>query len=93
MKRLIFLFSFIFLLIPWLTSAESIDNFSADISLLPDKINITENISYDFGNIERHGIYRDIPIKYDAKYGNRTIEIKVLKVLRDNQSEQFTTSK
>jgi uncharacterized membrane protein len=93
MKRLIFLFSLIFLLIPCLTSAESIDNFSANISLLPDKINITETISYDFDNEQRHGIYRDIPIKYDAGYGNRNIEIKVLKVLRDGQNEPFTTSK
>lgn len=49
---------------PVLVSAETIRDFKSTITVNTDRsIQVQENISYDFGNIERHGIYRTIPLK------------------------------
>jgi uncharacterized membrane protein len=49
---------------PVLVSAETIRDFKSNIRINTDRsIRVEENISYDFGNIERHGIYRTIPLK------------------------------
>ena len=46
-------------------SSEKINSFHSDIELLQNgTADITEFIDYDFGNNERHGIFRDIPYKY-----------------------------
>lgn len=42
--------------------SESIKNFNSTVSILKDgTITVSEQIIYDFGSAERHGIYRDIP--------------------------------
>ena len=42
--------------------AEEIRNFKANIIINKDgTINVEEKIVYDFGSLERHGIYREIP--------------------------------
>ena len=53
---------------------EKINNFDTVIKVNSDSsINVTENITYDYDNLtsglERHGLYRDIPYKYQAVYG------------------------
>jgi hypothetical protein len=44
---------------------ENIKNFESQVFIYKDgKAHITESITYDFGQNERHGIFRDIPIDY-----------------------------
>ena len=52
-------------------------------------MNITETINYDFESLERHGIYRDIPLY--SKVGDlyRIIKIGNVDIQRDGQSEEF----
>ena len=47
-----------------------ITKFSADIAVSRDaKLTVTETIDVDFNNLERHGIYRDIPLAYKDNLG------------------------
>ena len=55
---------------------ERITSYNADIEIQPDgSIMVTEQIAYDFGVEQRHGIFRDIPVRfryngsYDRIYG------------------------
>lgn len=53
-------------------SAESIRDFSVTADVRADaSILVEERIRYDFGELDKHGIYRDIPVKYETPYGNR----------------------
>lgn len=48
---------------PALASNEQIQNYQVDIKILQDStLEVTEIINYDFGDNQKHGIYRDIPI-------------------------------
>lgn len=55
-------------------------------------IDITETINYDFEDLDRHGIYRFIPLY--SKVGDlyRIIKIENVKVEKDNNPENFTKS-
>ncbi len=45
--------------------AEQIHSYAVDIAIQQDgALQITENIDYDFGAAERHGIFRNIPVVY-----------------------------
>ncbi len=70
--------------------AETINSFSTDINLLPKYFIVTENIVYDFENLQQHGIYRNIPVKYQTDYAQRNITIKVLSVKRNGLAEPYT---
>ena len=51
---------------------EQIQSFDTQIVINKDgTINIEEKITYDFANLERHGIYRDIPFLTKNKEGKR----------------------
>lgn len=56
-------------------SQERITKFHVEAELTENRLlTITEEITYDFGNLERHGIFRVIPERYDragAKYRYR----------------------
>ncbi|TME25650.1 MAG: DUF2207 domain-containing protein, partial [Chloroflexi bacterium] len=42
-----------------------VDRFVADITIHPDaSLHIVETIDVDFGSSQRHGIFRDIPVRY-----------------------------
>jgi uncharacterized membrane protein len=90
---LVFVFSIIFL--PAISFAEEkINNFDAQIKINSDaSILITETIKYDFGNTERHGIFRDIPVNYKTSAGNRSIDLELQSVIRDGQAENYEVSK
>ena len=64
MKKLfswVLLFSLTFFVLT-AVKAEEIKDFQSNIKINKDgTINVSENISYDFGGLEKHGIYRDIP--------------------------------
>jgi uncharacterized membrane protein len=64
MKSQYALIAIVLYIFPVLVSAETIRDFKSTITVNTDRsIQVEENISYDFGNIERHGIYRTIPLK------------------------------
>jgi len=70
--------------------AETINSFTADIKLSPKYFTVTENIVYDFGDLQQHGIYRYIPVKYQNELANRNIDIKVLAVKHNGLTEPYT---
>jgi uncharacterized membrane protein len=60
---------------------EVIDNFEVTININPDaSITVSEKIDYNFGGEQKHGIYRDIPVKYKARGGNYNLRITDLAV-------------
>jgi len=91
------LFLLLFLLVffsPRAAFAESIKSFDDTIIIHHDgTANVTENIQYDFGDIQHHGIIRDIP--YTVSLGNglyRQLQFTVTSVSRDGASEAYATS-
>lgn len=87
MKKIIIALSFLISLsfyifaFPNFVKAEQIDNFDVTITINEDaSINIIERIDYDFGDLDRHGIYRDIPYKYKARGGNFKLGVSALDV-------------
>jgi len=64
---------------------EKIDSFEVTISINHDSsLDIEERIVYDFGSNFRHGIYRDIPIKYRARGGNYNLRISDIRATDQN---------
>lgn len=55
---------------------------------------VTEEISVDFGSLERHGIFREIPVEYayDARH-KRVIDIRVLSVDDGQRPHKYETSR
>jgi hypothetical protein len=44
----------------------TIERFHADIAIQPDAaMLVTETIEVDFGSLQQHGIFREIPVRYD----------------------------
>lgn len=75
-------------------ASEEVKNFEVNIRINSDaSINVTESIEYDFGSSKRHGIYRDIPVKYNARGGNYNLRVNDISVT-DNlgSSYNFTVS-
>jgi len=70
--------------------AETIKDFNSKITVLPDSsIFVEENITYNFEESIRHGIYRTIPL-LNSK--NESTKIEVVSVLDDNKNPyEFTT--
>ncbi len=98
MKKIKFLLFILLSLVifPQVTKAEVINNFIADITINPDSsILVEETIDYDFtGSTARHGIYRDIPYKYQACGGSYKLDIKVLSVQDlSGKNWSYTTTK
>ncbi len=75
-------------------AAEQIDNFSVVIKINHDSsLNVEERIDYNFGDLQRHGIYRDIPIRYKTGKGNYSLRISDIAVLDKNGNHyQFKDS-
>lgn len=74
MKKFIFIFLLAFLLAPLKSvsalSSEHIISFDTKVHIPKEnKASFVETIKYDFGSLERHGIYRDIPIDYVDENG------------------------
>jgi hypothetical protein len=67
---------------PALAQAERISAYDVDIVIEPEgSLLVVERIAYDFGGLERHGIFRDIPVRlhYDDTY-DRIYRVDVLSV-------------
>ena len=74
------------------TGAESITSYDARIAVQGDgSILVTEQIAYDFGNNERHGIIREIPVRvrYNGSY-DRIYSIHLRSVQSPDAPDQYT---
>jgi len=95
MKKIIFLFAiFFFVFKPSFVFAEVIHSFDVSITAKSNgQMDIIETINYDFENLERHGLYRFIPLY--AKVGGwyRIIEIENVRVEKDGSNENFKKTK
>ncbi len=95
MKRFIFPLAMVAILAAApVSAAEIIHSFAVTATPMAGSRNLTfqENIQYDFGDTERHGIYRDIPethVRDNATYDYR---LHPVAVTRDGSSEKYTTS-
>jgi hypothetical protein len=62
----------------------TIDSFDALIQIQNDgRVLVTETLAVDFGFLEKHGIFRDIPVKYawtNDAHKVRVYELQVLSV-------------
>jgi uncharacterized membrane protein YgcG len=74
--------------------AEVIDSFDVEVSINADaSFNISEKIQYDFDLAEKHGIFRNIPIKYQARGGNYNLRVSGISVTDEkNKKYNFTIS-
>lgn len=102
MKRFICVFCVYFLFLgTWLlkpnlifAASETILNFDSQIVAHSDgTFDVTETIEYDFGNNEKHGIFREIPTITKVGDLYRLIEINFTQVLRDGDIETYSVSK
>ena len=74
------------------TGAESITSYDARIAIQGDgSILVTEQIAYDFGNNQRHGIIREIPVRvrYNGSY-DRIYSIHVRSVQSPDAPDEYT---
>ncbi len=63
MKSAIAVFAALFFVFPRFAHAEAVNAFDARFAIRNDgTVQVTEQIIYDFGAAERHGIYRTIPL-------------------------------
>lgn len=73
--------------------AEKIDSFDVSLTASRDgTIDVSETINYDFESLDRHGIYRYIPLYANVGDLYRVIKVKDVIVLRDGKKEKFTTT-
>jgi hypothetical protein len=64
---------------------ERINSFLVNILIKNDaSMVVAEDIEYDFGATQKHGIYRNIPIKYQARGGNYNLRISDIAVTDEN---------
>jgi len=72
--------------------AETINGFNSIININTDAtVDISETIDYDFGNLEKHGFYRDIPINY---FGSSNYSIIIDNVsVKDENGKVYSFSK
>jgi len=81
----ILILSGLLLISPVYAVEERIHSFKVDIQINSDSsLDITETIHYDFETLERHGIYRDIPYKYNVRGGNFNLRLSNFLVEDEN---------
>ncbi len=66
-----------------------VEKFHSDITIHKDtSVTVTETIVANFGNLQKHGIYRDIPVKYSTRFGNNLdIRFKLLSITDEKGRE------
>ncbi|MFA7314555.1 MAG: DUF2207 domain-containing protein [Candidatus Magasanikbacteria bacterium] len=78
--------SFFFVVLP-VHAEEKINNFVTDIKINSDAtFHVQEKIDYNFGENERHGIYRYIPYQYDINGKKYSINIDNISVTDENNN-------
>jgi uncharacterized membrane protein len=93
-KKLFLLFTFFLLFfIPRPAYAEVIRSY--DVNVIAHRnglMDVSENINYDFENLEKHGIYRYIPLYTKVGDLYRVIKISNVNIKRDGLSESYSTT-
>jgi uncharacterized membrane protein len=84
----------LFLVIPGISQAETIESFDSHIVIAADSsLEVHEKISYTFDGF-KHGIFRTIPTNHPDEatnfYTEKVIEIEVTSVLMDGNSVPYT---
>lgn len=95
MRKFAVLLSLVLVLAAGTASAqENINSYQAEITVNADSsIMVLEKIQYDFGQEQRHGIFRDIPVRYERSGYNYNLRISdVLVVDELNQPYKFEAS-
>lgn len=65
-------------------AVEVIESFDVSVTVNEDAtIQVMEEIAYNFGEDQRHGIYRDIPVKYKARGGTYKLRVSEVSVVDD----------
>jgi len=77
------------------SAAERIEQFTTDLTLQADgSVLVSEEIVYDFGSDQRHGIFRELSTDHNqaasAWYKNRFVSYDVILVERNGVAEPFT---
>ena len=85
---------FIWTMLFSVVQAESIESFAVDIAVAADGVlQVEERITYNFGDLERHGIFRLIETRHaqpaSAWYKKRLISLQPVSVTRDGKSESY----
>ncbi|MDP2685029.1 MAG: DUF2207 domain-containing protein [bacterium] len=75
--------------------SEEIDSFEVFVTINEDAtVNVIESILYNFNDLERHGIYRNIPYSYERDGYNYKLRLNVVSVTdEDGNDVPYTTSK
>ncbi len=64
---------------------EYIDDFQVELKINQNNsVEVIETVVYNFGDLQRHGIYRDLPYRYFAQGGKFTVRLEVLGVTNEN---------
>lgn len=73
---------------------ERIDEFTIDVDISADgDVQFVETITYDFGNFEKHGIFREIPVRDKLDSGDYWVHpVEVNSVTRDGTPEMYSES-
>lgn len=97
MKYLLASILFLFVFVPHVfAQAEDwvISTFQSEINVLEaGDVDVSETLDVDYGNLSKHGIFRDIPYVYDQKGEKYYTDVIVESVLRDGNSEPFEVIK
>jgi uncharacterized membrane protein len=77
---------------PGSAPVERINSFKADISIQSNgSAKVSETFVYNFGNQQKHGIYRNIPVVLNNSYGKLSTKVYQVSVVDDiGQAYQFT---
>jgi len=92
MKKIFFaVFLFVFFSKPSFVFAEVIHSFDVNITAKENgQMDVIETIDYDFENLNRHGIYRSIPLYTKVGDLYRIIKIGNVIIERDGSPEKFS---
>lgn len=92
MKKFILPLLLFFLLATPARAAEKISIYSVELAVQANSdLRVKEKILYDFGGGQKHGIYRDLPVKYQARGGNYNLRISDISVT-DGQGQALNFS-
>lgn len=92
MKRKLFYFLFLlsFLFVSKVFAAEHISQYTVDLDVQENgDLKVQETISYDFDTLQRHGIYRNIPIEYTRDGNTSRLNISHVEVV-DEKGKAYT---
>jgi uncharacterized membrane protein len=92
-RRLFLPLAVIAFLFPSFAHAEVIRDFHVDATMDSERnLSVTETITYDFEDAERHGIYRNIPVRYTRDGAGYDLHLKGISASMDGKAVPFSTT-